>query len=63
MIFRIPPNVSYVIARTVDESIALVREKGMPVYISFDHDLGIDDDGNLLSIMASPSSYHKDSTP
>lgn len=30
----------YVIARTSAEAINIVLEKGMPIFISFDHDLG-----------------------
>jgi hypothetical protein len=33
----------WVIARTSSEAIALIEERGMPGYISFDHDLGGDD--------------------
>ena len=38
---RNPPNTEkFVIARTAQEAKDLVLEKGCPIYISFDHDLG-----------------------
>jgi len=36
------------IARNCDEAIAIIKKYGVPNYISFDHDLGIDSQGNLL---------------
>lgn len=30
----------FIIARTFDQAVAIVEEKGVPNYISFDHDLG-----------------------
>ena len=32
----------WVIARTVDAAISLIQEKGCPLHIAFDHDLGED---------------------
>lgn len=40
---RFPNDNSFIIARSTDEAIALVNEKGMPEHIAFDHDLGGDD--------------------
>lgn len=40
---RFPVTDDWVIARSSDEAIALVLMHGMPVEISFDHDLGGDD--------------------
>jgi len=49
---RIPTDESFVIARSLDEARRLVLQNDMPTFISFDHDLGIDDSGILL-----PSGY------
>jgi NAD+-processing family protein with receiver domain len=40
---RNPDDDSWVIARTSDEAIELVEQRGIPQIISFDHDLGGDD--------------------
>jgi hypothetical protein len=40
---RFPVDDSWVIVRTSEEAIQHVKENGMPIYISFDHDLGGDD--------------------
>jgi len=45
---RTPPDDSYIIARTVEEAQILIQQFGMPNFISFDHDLGMDDTENLL---------------
>lgn len=43
------PNTSdYIVARTVMEAKILIRHKGFPTQISFDHDLGIDEKDRLL---------------
>lgn len=39
---------TYIVARTVEEAQHLVEKYGVPEHISFDHDLGVDDMGNLL---------------
>jgi hypothetical protein len=49
---RTPADESFVIARSAEEAKRLILRKDMPSHISFDHDLGMDDDGNLL-----PSGY------
>lgn len=49
---RTPKDPTYVISRTVEDAKNLVLACGVPVFISFDHDLGVDKDGNLL-----PSGY------
>ena len=46
---RTPADATFIIARTVADAQELIRTCGVPVFISFDHDLGIDDKGNLLS--------------
>lgn len=38
----------YTIVRSYDEAIAYIEEHGIPQSISFDHDLGEDDKGNIL---------------
>lgn len=38
----------WIIARSFDEACLLIKEKGFPLRISFDHDLGSDNDGNEL---------------
>jgi len=40
---RNPPNEDYMVARSYDEAIHILRSKGCPEYISFDHDLGSTD--------------------
>ena len=40
---RIPKTEGWYIARSVQSAIDLVKEYGMPSYISFDHDLGGDE--------------------
>lgn len=49
---RFPDDSTYIIARTVEEAQQLIQKYGVPDFISFDHDLGVDDAGNLL-----PSGY------
>lgn len=45
---RTPVDTTFVIARTVEDAQELIRTCGIPIFISFDHDLGIADDGSLL---------------
>jgi hypothetical protein len=45
---RTPKDSSFIVVRSYDEAISYVEENGMPDYISFDHDLGVDDEGVLL---------------
>lgn len=45
---RYPEDSTYIIARTVEEAQHLVEKYGVPEHISFDHDLGVDNMGNLL---------------
>lgn len=46
---RDPPNDGYTweVVRTFEAASALVSERGLPRYISFDHDLGVNPDGSL----------------
>ncbi len=41
---RSPPNDgrNYVVARTPDEAMGLIRTRGLPAFMSLDHDLGPD---------------------
>ena len=36
------------VVRNYDEAISIIKEYGVPNFISFDHDLGIDSEDNLL---------------
>lgn len=45
---RTPVDESFVVVRSFDEAVRFVLEKGMPEFISFDHDLGADKNGWLL---------------
>jgi len=44
---RIPNEGGWIIARDMNEAIAIVSEKGCPDVVSFDHDLGEDELGNI----------------
>ncbi len=45
---RVPKNDYDVIVRNFEEAINFVKENGIPTFISFDHDLGCDEMGNIL---------------
>lgn len=49
---RHPADTNYVVARTVEQAQQLIEQYGMPEHISFDHDLGVDEMGNII-----PSGY------
>lgn len=42
------PDESYILARSYEEAILYVKHNGIPPFISFDHDLGVDEDEKLL---------------
>lgn len=44
---RLPAERSgeWVVARTYAAAVDVVSQRGLPCYISFDHDLGVEDDG------------------
>ena len=44
---REPQNDYDVIVRSYDEAVELVKQNGIPTFISFDHDLGCDEIGNI----------------
>ena len=46
---RSPKDPTFVISRNVEDAKKLVETCGMPTFISFDHDLGMDKKGNVLS--------------
>lgn len=46
------PNDSYFLVRSYDEAVNYVKQNGIPNFISFDHDLGVNENDNLL-----PSGY------
>jgi hypothetical protein len=48
---RDPPNDEYVLVRTNDEAKAVIRQCGLPTFMSLDHDLGVDCDGNTVDVM------------
>lgn len=45
---RVPKHEYDVIVRSYEEAIEFVNINGIPSFISFDHDLGCDENGNLL---------------
>lgn len=45
---RTPPDDSFIIARNTDEAKRLIEEYGVPVLISFDHDLGMNENGDII---------------
>jgi hypothetical protein len=40
---REPPEAGYIIARSSNEAINIVKKQGWPTFMSLDHDLGDDD--------------------
>ncbi|MEA3290298.1 MAG: cyclic-phosphate processing receiver domain-containing protein [Campylobacterota bacterium] len=45
---REPKDDSFIIVRNYDEAIEFIKQNGIPPYISFDHDLGCDKNGDVL---------------
>ena len=45
---RVPIENYDIVVRSYDEAIELVKQNGIPTFISFDHDLGCDEIGNIL---------------
>ncbi|MCT7523251.1 hypothetical protein N5T57_09975 [Aliarcobacter cryaerophilus] len=41
------PDDSYYLVRTYEEAVNYVKENGIPSFISFDHDLGLDENKQL----------------
>jgi hypothetical protein len=48
MVYPHQQEADYVIVRTYQAFVECIQEKGLPTFISFDNDLGEDDQGNLL---------------
>src|SRR3954452_24490922 len=46
---RDPPSDNWVVTRSSTETIALLKLRGCPTKISFDHDLGGDDTGMVIA--------------
>lgn len=44
---RDPPTDGWIIVRDFDEFITVIKECGLPDFISFDHDLGCNVDGSI----------------
>ena len=44
---REPKNEGFIIVRSFEEAVNYMKENGIPEYISFDHDLGIKENGKL----------------
>ena len=42
------PDESFDLARSYEEAVLFVKENGIPPFISFDHDLGVDENEKLL---------------
>lgn len=42
------PDDTYDLARSYDEALKYIKYNGIPPFISFDHDLGVDEKDNLL---------------
>lgn len=52
------PDENWRIARTVDEAICLCESKGLPWFISFDHDLGDEANGTGMEFAKWLVEYH-----
>ena len=42
------PDESFLLARSYEQAVLFVKENGIPPFISFDHDLGVDENEKLL---------------
>lgn len=47
MVFPERKDSEFVIVRSFDEFISVIKINGLPQFISFDHDLGLDKNGNI----------------
>lgn len=45
---REPVSNDFIVVRSYDEAIKFVKKNGIPIFISFDHDLGCDEKGKIL---------------
>ncbi len=48
MVYNQPEDFNFVIVRNFDDFVSTIQTNGLPKYISFDNDLGEDDEGNLI---------------
>lgn len=48
MVYPKLTNEDFIVVRTCEAFIAHIEENGLPSFISFDNDLGLDSEGNLL---------------
>ena len=61
---RFPVDDSWIIVRSSAEAIQVVKDLGMPSFISFDHDLGGDDISiNFITWLANYLCYSTDDFP
>ncbi|WP_046744862.1 cyclic-phosphate processing receiver domain-containing protein [Kordia zhangzhouensis] len=47
MVYKNPDNFDFVVVRTYEKFISYIQENGLPNYISFDNDLGLNAKGEL----------------
>lgn len=47
MVYGPGKNEEFEVVRNVEDFKELIEERGIPSFISFDHDLGLDSDGNI----------------
>lgn len=47
MVYPTMHEEDFVIVRTVKDFKAVIQQQGLPAYISFDNDLGLDEEGNI----------------
>ncbi|PTX62777.1 hypothetical protein C8N46_102177 [Kordia periserrulae] len=47
MVYRNPEEYDFVIVRTYEKFVAHIKANGLPKYISFDNDLGLNADGDV----------------
>ncbi len=45
---RTLPDDSYILVRSFEEEVTYVKNNSIPNFISFNHDLGVDENDNLL---------------
>jgi len=45
---RVPSADDFIVVRSFEEAVKFIEDFGIPSYISFDHDLGCDEKGNIF---------------
>lgn len=48
MVYENPKDWEFEIIRNIDDFKKIILERGVPKFISFDHDLGEDENGNIM---------------